>query len=60
MYEELTPCEQLLIAIEFHLLGSAIPKELIELLGDDLISDITNPIVNKELNYADTQRTHNI
>ena len=50
MYQELSEYDQLLLAIEFHMNGIPIPKELINLLGDDLVSDITNPIVNKVSN----------
>tara|TARA_R110000744_G_scaffold145684_1_gene258352 strand:- start:536 stop:703 length:168 start_codon:yes stop_codon:yes gene_type:complete len=50
MYQELSEYDQLLLAIEFHMNGVSIPQELIDLLGDDLVSDITNPIVNKVSN----------
>ncbi len=49
MYADLTPDQQLLLAIEFHLSGSKIPQELADILGPELISDITNPIVCKGL-----------
>ena len=54
MYEELNPYQQLLLAIEFHLKGSAIPRELVALLGDQLVSDVTNPIVNEAINDYST------
>jgi hypothetical protein len=41
MYSELTPAEQILLAIEFHLLRATIPEELQELLGPEVIADIT-------------------
>jgi len=47
MYQKLSEYDQLLLAIEFHMNGISIPKELIDILGDDLVADITNPIVNK-------------
>ena len=40
MYEHLDQDEQLLLAIQFHLSNTAIPKELQELLGPDLINDV--------------------
>jgi len=43
MYSELAQYDQLLLAIEFHLSGSAIPRELVDLLGADLIADIIHP-----------------
>ena len=46
MYAELSQDDQLLIAIEFHLSGSKIPNELIGLLGEEVIKDITEPLVN--------------
>ena len=52
MYEDLSQYEQLLLAVQFHLSGSVIPQELSALLGEDLVADITNPIVNKDLNNA--------
>ena len=57
MYQELSEYDQLLLAIEFHMNGIPIPKELINLLGDDLVSDITNPIVNKVSNN-DTEQNN--
>ena len=50
MYQELSEYDQLLLAIEFHMNGTTIPKELVDLLGNDLVSDITNPIVYKVSN----------
>ena len=50
MYQELSEYDQLLLAIEFHMNGTTIPKELADLLGNDLVSDITNPIVYKVSN----------
>lgn len=46
MYSELHPDDQLLLAIEFHLSGTDIPQELIDLLGDQVIKDITAPVTN--------------
>ena len=57
MYQELSEYDQLLLAIEFHMNGVSIPQELIDLLGDDLVSDITNPIVNKVSNN-DTEQNN--
>ena len=54
MYEELTSYEQILLAIEFHLSGSKIPRELIALLGEDMVSDITEATVSKEPKSNDT------
>lgn len=42
MYKELTQYEQLLLAIEFHLSNTIIPEELQELLGEELVHNITN------------------
>jgi hypothetical protein len=59
MYNELSEYDQLMLAIEFHLHGTPIPQELVDLLGKDLIDDITNPITNKALSndYTDTTST---
>lgn len=57
MYQELSEYDQLLLAIEFHMNGIPIPKELIDLLGNDLVSDITNPIVNK-VSINDTKQNN--
>ena len=46
MYSELSPDDQLLLAIEFHLSGYTIPQELIDLLGDQIIKDITTPVTH--------------
>lgn len=43
MYADLTPDQQLLLAIEFHLGGAPIPQELVDILGHQLISEITHP-----------------
>ena len=40
MYKHLDQDEQLLLAIQFHLSNAAIPKELQELLGPELINDV--------------------
>jgi len=47
MYQNLDSYQQLLLAIEFHLSGATIPQELADLLGPELITDITNPNVCK-------------
>jgi predicted dinucleotide-binding enzyme len=57
MYKELSEYDQLLLAIEFHINGTTIPKELIDALGTDLVYDITNPIVNKVSNN-DTEQNN--
>lgn len=41
MYNQLSINDQLLLAVEFHLNGLTIPDELVELLGDEVIRDIT-------------------
>lgn len=56
MYQDLDTYQQLLLAIEFHLSGSAIPQELADLLGPELITDITNPNVCKGI--ADEPAEH--
>ena len=58
MYKELSEYDQLLLAIEFHINGITIPKEIVDILGKDLIYDITNPIVNKELSNANTEHNN--
>lgn len=40
MYRDLETDEQILLAIQFHLRGAAIPKELQELLGKDLVDAV--------------------
>jgi hypothetical protein len=40
MYADLTTYQQILLAIEFHLMRSAIPAELSAALGPALIKDI--------------------
>ena len=57
MYKELSEIDQLLLAIEFHMNETTIPKELIDLLGEDLVSDITNPILNK-VSINDTKQSN--
>ncbi len=44
MYEHLDQDEQLLLAIQFHLSNTAIPKELQKLLGPDLINDVLGAV----------------
>jgi hypothetical protein len=59
MYNELSGYDQLILAIEFHLNGTPIPQELADLLGKELIYDITNPITNEALSneYTDPYST---
>jgi hypothetical protein len=45
MFRDLSVEDQLLMAIEFHLTGSKIPQELQTLLGDQLVQDITSPVI---------------
>ena len=59
MYKDLSTYEQLLLAIEFHLKGSIIPKELNVLLGDELVATITNPS-NKGTTDANREQTFHI
>ena len=40
MYSDLETDAQLLLAIQFHLRGAAIPQELQELLGKDLVDAV--------------------
>lgn len=44
MYEHLDQDQQLLLAIKFHLSGTAIPKELQELLGPRIIEDVLGAV----------------
>ncbi len=60
MYEELSEHERLHLAIDFHLKGSSIPKELSLLLGTILMDAIINPIVNKEPTHEDVWNNTNI
>lgn len=48
MYEELSELDRLQLAIDFHLSGSSIPKELSLLLGASLTDAVTNTSVSKE------------
>lgn len=44
MYDELEQTEQIRIAVEFVARGQPIPRQLQELLGEDLTALIQNPI----------------
>ena len=44
-YATLSTDKQVLLAIEFIATGAEIPSELVGLLGDDMIFEISNPIL---------------
>lgn len=46
MYDDLSSEDQLLLAIDYHLNGIPIPNTLADLLGEELVSHITNVIVD--------------
>jgi hypothetical protein len=42
MYDDLSNEDQLLLAIDYHLNGIPIPNTLSDLLGEELVSHVTN------------------
>ena len=46
MYDDLSSEDQLLLAIDYHLNGMTIPIILANLLGEELVSQVTNVIVD--------------
>jgi len=43
-YSDLSQDDLVLLAIQYTALGTDIPAEIVEILGEELIQEITNPI----------------